>query len=127
MKIVYSDKKTGKSAQAEINSDAERSLIGKRIGDLIEGDIIGLSGYKLQITGGADSSGFSMNKHVQGSVKTGIFKNSLKKKIRTVRRKTVVGGSVSNNTAQINTLIIEYGSKPIEEIFGNKKEKTVAK
>ncbi len=123
MKIVYSDKKTGKSTQTEVNSEMAGLLIGKKLGDVIEGEIIGLSGYKLKITGGADTSGFPMNKHVQGSAKVGIFRNSIKNKVKTVRRKTVVGGRISADTAQINTLIIEYGSKPLKEIFIEKEKK----
>lgn len=124
MKIVYSDKKTGKSAQMEVHPDVAGLLVGKRIGDTIEGDVIGLPGYKLKIVGGADTSGFPMNRHVQGSAKVGIFRNSIKKKVKTVRRKTVVGGRISTDTAQINTFIMEYGSKPIEEIFIDKEKKT---
>jgi len=123
MKIVYSDKKTGKSTQTEVNSDVAGLLVGKRIGDIIDGDIIGLSGYKLKIAGGADTSGFPMNRHVQGSAKTGIFRNSIKKKVKNIRRKTVVGSRISTDTAQINTVIIEYGSKPIEEVFVEKEKK----
>ena len=51
MKIVYSDKKSGKTAQLEVAKDGEAMLIGKKIGEVIEGNVIGLEGFKLQITG----------------------------------------------------------------------------
>ncbi len=117
MKIVYSDKKSGRSAQAEVSADISAMLMGKRIGDTIEGELVGLSGYKLKITGGSESSGFPMYKSVQGYLKTAILRDSVKKGSKAVRRKTVVGGVVSNDTAQINAVIIEYGAKSPDEIF----------
>ncbi len=124
MKIVYSDKKTGRSAQAEISAENASTIFGKKIGDTIEGDIIDLAGYKLKITGGSDNSGFPMHKYVQGYVKTGVMRDSTKKGSKAIRRKTVVGGMVGTATAQINAVVVEYGSKPVDEVFPKKEKET---
>ena len=126
MKIVYSDKKTGRAAQAEISAENASAIFGKKIGDTIEGDMINLGGYKLKITGGSDSSGFPMHKYVQGYVKTGVLRDSTKKGSRSVRRKTVVGGMIGTTTAQINAVVVEYGSRPVEEVFPKKEKEAKA-
>ncbi len=125
MKIVYSDKKTGKSAQAEVNADMAATLMSKRIGDIVGGEVIGLDGYKLKITGGSDSSGFPMHRYVQGSVKTTTLKRDKRGSVK--GRSTVVGGVVSVDIAQINTVIEEYGSKPVEQLFGKPAAEKVEK
>ncbi|MCL4364771.1 30S ribosomal protein S6e, partial [Candidatus Marsarchaeota archaeon] len=57
MKLVFSDKKTGKTAQVDIPKDRESVLIGKMMGETVEGSVGGLDGYKLRITGLSDSTG----------------------------------------------------------------------
>ena len=57
MQIVYSDRKTGKTGHAQIPKEREGQLIGKMIGEEIEGASAGLDGFKLKITGLSDSSG----------------------------------------------------------------------
>ena len=100
---------------------------GKKIGDTIQGDPIGLEGYELQITGGSDTSGFPMRPDLKtvGRKKilivkgTGIRNN--RKGVK--RRKTVVGHQISINTKQINLKVIKEGSKKLDEIFGKKEAK----
>ena len=116
MKIVYSDPKTGNSNQVDAPQDISHYLLNKRIGDEIDGSVFGLIGYKLKITGGSDKSGFPMDKSIDNAIKTKILKR-LKKDYQ---RKLVRGKIISNDTEQINTVIIEYGSKPLDEIFKQK-------
>ena len=59
-KIVVSDPKTGKAQQITVSGEAAERLIGLKIGDVIDGAIVGLKGKKLMITGGSDRSGFPM-------------------------------------------------------------------
>lgn len=124
MKIVYSDKKTGRSAQAEIAEDMKPLLLNRRVGDVVDGAVIGLSGYKLQITGGSDKSGFPMDAALQGSGKRGMLRPaSSSGRNKGVRiRRTVAGSTVSENTEQVNAVIVEYGAKSIDEVLP-KKEK----
>jgi small subunit ribosomal protein S6e len=124
LKIVYSDPKTGRTAQAEISSEIAVALNNKKIGDTIDGMIIGLSGYTLKITGGSDTSGFPMQANIEGTVKKSVLKtisNSGSMK-GMHRRRTLVGNSVGPDTAQLNLAILEYGDKSIDEIMP-KKEK----
>ncbi len=118
MKVVYSDKKTGKTAQSEVPKEKESLLIGNSIGDTIDGSVIDLEGYKLEITGLTDKSGTPSRKDLEGSRKAYAllaYKSGRKKGTR--RRMLVRGKVVSADTEQINTVIVEYGSKPLEEIF----------
>lgn len=119
MIIVYSDPKTGKTSQVEIDEEKSKMLIGKKIGETIDGAIIGAPGYKLLITGGTDNSGFPLRKDVEGVKKVKVL---VKKKKGIRVRKTVRGNTISIDTVQVNTKIVEYGSLPVEELF-KKKEK----
>ena len=66
MKLVYSDKKTGKTAQLEVPKGSESMLIGKMMGEIVEGSIVGLDGFKLQITGLSDSAGARQGLEIEG-------------------------------------------------------------
>ena len=128
MKIVYSDPKTGKSAQLVVEGDKAVVLLNSKINDVIEGDSIGLPGYKLKITGGSDDSGFPLMKGINGAIKTSVLR-----KVATSGRKngiherlTVRGSTISSDTVQVNTMIIEYGSKPVSELFPEKKKEETA-
>ena len=124
MKIVYSDPKSGRTAQSELSSDMVAMVINKRIGDEIDGAVIGLSGYTLKITGGSDKSGFPMDNSIQGTAKRSVMKKvaDAGKDKGEYRRKTVAGSTISENIEQLNAVIVKYGDKPIDEVFP-KKEK----
>ena len=128
MKIVYSDPKSGRTAQSELSSDMVAMVINKRIGDEIDGAVVGLSGYTLKITGGSDKSGFPMDNSIQGTAKRSVMKKiaDAGKDKGEYRRKTVAGSTISENIEQLNAVIVKYGDKPIEEVFP-KKEKGEAK
>ena len=129
MKIVYSDPKTGKSAQLVLEGDRAVALLNSKINDTIDGDSIGLPGYKLKITGGSDDSGFPLMKGIGGAIKTSVLRkvaNSGREK-GVHERLTVRGSTISADTVQVNTMIVEYGSKPVSELFPEKKKEEVAK
>ena len=65
-KIVVNDPETRKSFQIEVEKSKAVGLIGKKIGEEFNGEIIGLPGYLLQITGGTDKDGFPMYPSVEG-------------------------------------------------------------
>ncbi len=119
MKIVCSDKKSGKSMQMELDKEREVAFMNHKINDVVDGAVLGLSGYKFRITGGSDSSGFPMDGSISGGIKTRVLKRSgghgkLKGQYR---RSTVRGNTVSSDTALVNTVIVEYGEKPVSELF----------
>jgi small subunit ribosomal protein S6e len=126
-KAVVNDIKTGKSYSVPVTGHHANSLIGKKIGDNIDGIFVGLPGYKLSITGGSDKDGFAMRKDLPGprrkrlllTVSTGYY--TTEGGLR--RRKSVRGGTVATDTVQINMKIISQGPKPIEELIVKKEEK----
>ena len=119
-KLAISDPETSKAIQYELDDAKTNALIGKQVGDVIDGDVIGLPGYKLKITGGSDSSGFPIRPDVHGSGKKRIlirgppgFKPKQK---GTAKRKTVRGRELSSIIVQVNMRVEEKGSAPLEEL-----------
>ena len=83
-----------------------------KIGEKFNGDLIGLKGYEIQITGGTDKDGFPMHPQVHGMVRKKIILSHppcfhpKRKGMR--KRKMVAGNAISKNIAQINCKIINY-------------------
>lgn len=108
-KLVLSDPKTAKSQVIELKDAAAQALIGKKIGDVIDGSLIGVEG-KILITGGSDKAGFPMRQDVHGGVKkyvlltkgTGLRKASKGEKIR----KLVRGNIITDEIFQVNAKIL---------------------
>lgn len=120
-KLVISDPESKTAIQYELDDAKTNALIGKNVGDIIEGDVIGLPGYKLKITGGSDTSGFPIRPDVHGSGKKRIlihgppgFKPDRK---GIARRKTVRGRELSSAISQVNLRIEEKGGTPLEELI----------
>ncbi len=117
-KVVVSNN-DGKSYQLEVEN---AGFIGKRIGDVVDGSLVGLEGYKLKITGGSDKCGFPMRRDIHGSNKMRVLLSKgpgyrpKDKGIR--RRKSVRGNTISSDIVQINTKVVECGSKSIPELLG---------
>ena len=127
MQIVISDSKTGKAYKVE-GKDAEANalLIGKRIGDVVDADIIGLGGYALEITGGSDKQGMPMRRDVSGTARKRILITNppgyKPKEQGKRRRKSVRGNEISTEISQINVVIKEYGKKPLDELLAKAEE-----
>jgi small subunit ribosomal protein S6e len=125
-KVVVSDPKSRKAFQKEIEQKAS-GLMGKRIGEKVKGDAIGIAGYELQITGGSDAQGFPMRRDVEGigrkrlllSIGPGFHPGLRGQR----KRKSVRGNTVSAAISQINVKVVGYGSKPLEQLIGAPKEK----
>jgi len=131
IKIVYSDAKSGKTSQLEVQKESEAMLIGKRIGESVEGSLINLEGYKLKITGLSDKTGAPSRREVEFSRKLSLLLSRgpgirNPKKGRRLRR-LIRGNTISVDTEQINTVIEEYGTKSVDEIFPKKAPKEEAK
>jgi small subunit ribosomal protein S6e len=124
MILVYSDAKTGKSAQLTIDPAKVPMLMSHKIADVIDGSEFGMPGYKFKITGGTDTSGFPLRSSIQGSIKTKVLRHN-ESAVGKKRRTSVRGSTIASDTAQINAVIVEYGTKPIGELFpeGKPKEK----
>ncbi len=118
-KVVVSDPKTGLAFQVELKGEDAKRLLGKKIGDIIPGEWVGMNGYKLEITGGSDFAGFPMRKEIEGTGKKRIWWWVDK---RTRVKKLVRGNTISEEIVQINTKVIEYGPTPFEEYYKKWKE-----
>jgi small subunit ribosomal protein S6e len=111
LKLIISDPKEGKSQTVELEGSKISSLVGLRIGEIIDGATAGLAGKKLKICGGTDQDGFPMREDIHGGVKTKVlisngtgFRARLKGERR---RKTVRGNTITAETAQLNLKIVE--------------------
>lgn len=107
--------------------DNEPMLIGKKMGDTLEGSLVGLEGYGLKITGLSDKTGAPSRKEIEFSRKAFVLLSGGpgirdSKKGRRVRR-LIRGNTISVDTEQINTVIEKYGAKPAEELFPKKAPK----
>ncbi len=127
-KVVINDVKTGKSYQREIKDQYANSLIGKKIGEVVDGIFVGLPGYKLVITGGSDYTGTPMRKSLPGPRRKRILVSGgvgfHPKMPGQRRRKTLRGNTISPEIVQINMKISSYGPKSIEDLFAEKEEKS---
>ena len=124
-KVVISDPKTGKAYQKEIGGANANKLIGKQIGDVINGTLVELPpDYELQITGGSDKDGFPMRPDIPGGVRKRILLSGgvgYRPKEKGVRKKKMVRGRViTRDIVQINMKAVKHGKIPLEEFF--KKE-----
>lgn len=126
-KLVIADPKTRKAYQMEVEQ-GKSGLLGKKIGDVIKADILGLPGYELEITGGSDKDGFPMRRDVAGPGRKRIvlaYPPGFHPKYKGQRkRKSVRGNTISTDIVQINLKVTGYGQKPLDEIFGKKTETT---
>ena len=124
-KIVLdiSDPRTGKAYHLELaEGDPKRNaLLRKRIGDEVAGEILGLKGYTLKITGGSDTAGFPMRPDIPGPGRKRILTSKgpgYRPRRRGERRRvTVRGNEISEDTAQVNLKVIEYGEEPLESLI----------
>ncbi len=124
-KVVVADPKT-KSYQFDVTGAEANKLVGKSIGETVDGAITGLPGYTLKITGGSDKSGMVMRPDLPGPsrrkvlVAEGTGYSPVAKGVR--RRKMMRGKEIAPDIIQINTVVVEYGDKTIEKILGGDEE-----
>lgn len=114
-KLVVSDPKTGEAKSVEVEGPRAIPFIGKKIGDTVDGSVIGMPGVKLLITGGSDRDGFPMRLDVHGGVKTGVLLSDgpgfRPREKGERRRKTVRGNIITEDIMQINLKILEKVEK----------------
>ncbi len=125
MKIVFSDPKTGRSVNMELDADRSAMFMNARINDVVDASALGMGGYKLKITGGSDKSGFPMDASIAGSGKTKVLRriSMTGRNKGQYERKTVRGSTISSDTELVNAVVVEYGEKPAGEIFPEPKPK----
>lgn len=113
-KLIISDS-TGRSRVVEVEGVKAAPLLGRKIGETVDGSIAGVSGHKLLITGGTDKDGFPMRPDVHGGVKARIVLSGgvgFHPKVEGERRrKTVRGNVITEDIIQINMKILEKKEK----------------
>lgn len=104
-KLVLSDPTTGKSEAHELKDSNAQLLVGRKIGEAVDGTPMGLSG-EMVITGGSDKAGFPMRGDVQGAGKKYVLLTrgvGLKTEIEGgKKRKLVRGNTISEEIYQVN-------------------------
>ena len=124
-KAVIADPKSGKTYKRDIAGQFANALVGRKLGEEIDGLFAGLPGFKLVITGGSDKDGFPMRRDIPGPRRRRILlsggvgfrppRSGMRKK------KTVRGNTISPDTLQLNLKITVRGPKSIEDAFTEKK------
>jgi len=110
-KVIISDPETGTSKMVELQEARASPLIGKRIGEVMDGAAVDLPAHKIQIMGGSDKDGFPMRPSVHGGVRRsivlsgGVGFNPTNEGMR--RRKTIRGNVITDEIVQINAKIVE--------------------
>ena len=143
-------KSNGRAYSVKISGNNHSQLLGKKIGDVVDGIFVGegdqtLSGYKLQITGGSDKTGTPLRRDLQGgsrqsilvTASTGfkghslVFKNKggEKKRFRYKpdglrKRRNFRGNTINQDTRQVNLKVIEAGKKALSDILASESEET---
>ncbi len=133
MKIVVSDTKNGEAYMA---STEQEVFVGKKIGEVVKLDELGLPGYEGKITGGSDKQGFPMNVSLVGSARKKIltgnasgFSTSRKGERK---RTSVRGSTISNEISQVNMIVTKVNpdvdiTKVLAKVGQTEEEKMSAK
>lgn len=117
--LIISDPETGTSQKVELEDARMAPIMGRRIGEIIDGTVADLAGYKIQLTGGTDKDGIPMRPDVHGGVKARIVLSGgvgYKPKNKGERKRVVVRG----NTVSVDTTFLNF--KIVEKPKGRKKK-----
>jgi len=105
----------GKSQVVEVEGPKAQPLIGKMVGETLDGSVIGLSGMELRITGGSDKYGFPMRKSVHGGVRVATMLRGgtgyNPKQGGLQKRKQVRGNVITEDIVQVNLKLVEGKSE----------------
>ncbi len=113
-KVIVSEPQ-GKSKVTELEGARATPLIGRKLGETIDGSIVGLAGKQLLITGGSDKDGFPMRQDVHGGVRIqvvvskGVGFHPRNEGER--QRKTIRGNVITEDIVQINAKALEKAEK----------------
>jgi small subunit ribosomal protein S6e len=129
-KLIVSDSASGKSTASEIEGARAQALIGRALGETIDGSPLGIAQSRLLITGGCDRNGIPMRADVHGSVKKYIVLSSgpgfKPTRHGERRRKLVRGRTITDDTYQINFTISKEAPHEKKEAVPSTKAMPVA-
>jgi len=121
-KVVISDGK--RSHTTDVSGHYANSLVGKKIGDNIDGIFVNLPHYKLEITGGTDHQGFPMRRDLPGPKRSRVLITKsvgFQPKDDGVRKRRLLrGNTVSADISSINMKVTKEGMRAIEDLLSDK-------
>jgi small subunit ribosomal protein S6e len=125
-KVIVSEPETGTSKVVELEEARAAPLIGRKLGEVVDGSIVDLPGHKAQIMGGSDKDGFPMRPSVHGGVRRRIVLSGgvgfAPPDEGSRQRKTVRGNVITDEIVQINMKVTEK-PKQTKEIKKAKEKK----
>ena len=108
--LIVSDPKSKTSKAASLEGTKAQALVGKSIGEEIDGKLLGVGNVKLRITGGTDKDGVPMRFDIQGAArKRAILSGGVGFKPADNgerQRKLLRGRVISDETLQINSVSV---------------------
>jgi len=114
-KLIVSDPGTGKCVVSELEGPRAQALIGRSLGDVVDGAALGIDGSAV-ISGGCDKNGVPMRADVHGGAKKYIVLSSgpgfRPDKSGERKRKLIRGRTVTDETYQINVTLRKEGAAP---------------
>ncbi len=127
-KVIISDPDDGTSKVLELEGARAAPLVGKRVGEVMDGSPFNLAGHQIQIMGGSDKDGFPIRPSVHGGVRRhvvlsgGVGYHPSSEGMR--RRKTVRGNIISEDIVQLSVKIVERPKKTKESKEGKDAKET---
>ncbi len=113
-KLVVSDPSTGKSEAVELKDASAQMLVGRKLGETVDGSPLGVSG-SFTITGGSDKAGFPMRSDVLGGVKKYVLlTRGVGLRITEEggkKRKLVRGNTITEEIYQVNAKRVGGGAQ----------------
>jgi len=126
-KVIVSDPEAGKSKVVELEGARAVPLIGRRMGETVDGSVVGMSGRKLQLTGGSDKDGFPMRHNIHGGVRISVVVSKSvgfhPTREGERQRKTLRGNVITEDIVQVNMKVVEKKAKRVERPRKTKKVK----
>jgi small subunit ribosomal protein S6e len=125
-KVIVSEPE-GKSKAVELDGARAVPLIGKKLGETIDGSVVGITGKKLLITGGSDKDGFPMRQDVHGGVRVqvvvskGVGFHPRREGER--QRKTLRGNIITEDIVQVNVKTLKTEREKVKKTRKPRKMK----
>ena len=117
--LVVSDPKTKTSRATTLEGPRAQALVGKSIGEEVDGKLLGVGSVRLRVTGGTDKDGVPMRFDIQGSPrKKAILSGGVGFKPRNEGerlRKLVRGRVISEEIVQVNSVVVSGELEKVEK------------
>jgi small subunit ribosomal protein S6e len=121
--VAVSDPEDGHTYQLDVDGQDANRFIGREIGEEVDGDAVGLSGYTVEVTGGSDETGRPMREDVRGTQLKEILLDGgtgyRPSREGERKRVTVRGREITDETRQINARIADRGDADPAELLGD--------